>query len=765
MTRSHQILLVTADKSVRNRIQSEFGERSNSFEILTATYTTEVIDLTGSRSIDCIVSTEPIRSDQGMELVQSVRNENPAIPFVLFTSDCTPADISTALTEGITQFVPRAPDNDPYSLLAEQVQRIIDRYRTCERAKELTRITTVIRELDRALVQSQTKDEIDQRVCEIFSESEPYHFAWIGEQDPETDRVEPRASAGVESGYLEEIDITAGEESTGQGPTGEAIRSREIEVMQNIPEDPRFKPWRSEALERGYKSSAAIPLVFEEMLFGVLNVYADRVSAFEQSERELLQEVGENIAAAYHRVQLRSEERRLQRAVEQAEDAIFITDTDGKIRFVNPAFEDLTGYKADEAIGRSHRILKSGEMDESYYEDIWDTILSGQSRTSEIINERKSGERYYVEETVAPLTDVTGDIEGFVGIQHDVTGRKRREQELKERKQKFEGVVENVKHGLVIVQDGIIKYTNPRVGEITGYEPEAVKGEALTMFVAEEDQDAVMEKYRKRVEGKPVKETYEIDLVPREGERIPVEISVGIIEHEGRPATISAIRDITERKERLKQIQMVDRILQHNFNNNMNVVQGYAEIIEDATTGEIASSASKILENSQKLLQTVEKERDVTEFLVSQQETTAVDVGREVEMLVSDMRERHPDAEISTDIQSEVTVRAVPEITRAIEEVLQNAITHADTDSPRIEVQVDGDDETLQISVSDNNPHIPEMERKVLLEDEDVAPLYHGSGIGLWLVNLIVAHSDGVVEVEATKPRGNEVTIQLPVGN
>ena len=765
MTRSLEIVLVGTDELVRHRIQPAFVERSNDFEILTATNTSELLDLMGSRSLDCIISTEPVRSDREKELVQSVRTENPDIPFILFTSECSPAHIRSALNEGITQFVPRVSDDDSASLLVEQVQRNIDRYRAFMGASELDRINTVIRKLDRALVQSQTQDEIDQQVCEIFSDSEPYRFAWIGEQYPETDRVEPRASAGMESGYLDEIVITTGEEQTGLGPTGEAIRSGEIQVMQNIPEDQRYKPWRSEALERGYKSSAAIPLVFEDTLFGVLNVYADRINAFDQSERELLEEVGENIAASYHRVQLRSEERRLKRAIEQAEDAIFITDTDGEIEFVNPAFEELTGFEAEEAIGRNPRILKSDEMDKSYYAEMWDTILSGKSWTDEIVNKHKSGDRYYAKETVAPLTDVKGNIEGFVAVQHDITGRKRREQELKKQKRKFEGVVENVRHGLVIVQDGVIEYTNPRVSEIIGYESESVEGEPLTKFVSEEDQERVMERYRRRVEGESVEEKYEIDLVSREGKRIPVEVSVGVIEYESGPVTITAIRDITERKERLKQIQIVDRILQHNFNNNMNVVEGHAANIRDVTAGEIASSAEKILESSQKLLHTVEKERAVTKFLSTESGMTTQEVGPIVETLVSEIRERHPGAEVSTNIQRGATVRAVPEIILAIEEVIQNAIIHADTDSPRIQVRVDGGDDVTQIRVADNNRHIPEMERKVLLEGEEVAPMYHGSGIGLWLVNLIVAHSDGVVEVEATEPRGNEVSIKLPAGN
>jgi len=125
-----------------------------------------------------------------------------------------------------------------------------------------------------------------------------------------------------------------------------------------------------------------------------------------------------------------SELRRFRNAVEHAGHAILITDTNGVIEYVNPAFEELTGYAADEAVGKTPRILKSGEQDRQFYDRLWETICRGEVWTSEIVNERKSGERFIINQTIAPIQDTDGTIRGFVGMQDEITGRRLREQQL-----------------------------------------------------------------------------------------------------------------------------------------------------------------------------------------------------------------------------------------------------------------------------------------------------------------------------------------------
>ncbi|MFQ5904697.1 MAG: PAS domain S-box protein, partial [Candidatus Binatia bacterium] len=124
-------------------------------------------------------------------------------------------------------------------------------------------------------------------------------------------------------------------------------------------------------------------------------------------------------------------ELRLQRAVlESAANAIMITDREGCISWVNPAFTYLTGYTSEEVIGQNPRLLKSGKQDQSFYQSFWQTILSGQVWHGEIINRRKDGSLYTEEETITPVRDEQDRTSHFVAIKQDITLRKRSEEAL-----------------------------------------------------------------------------------------------------------------------------------------------------------------------------------------------------------------------------------------------------------------------------------------------------------------------------------------------
>jgi len=118
------------------------------------------------------------------------------------------------------------------------------------------------------------------------------------------------------------------------------------------------------------------------------------------------------------------------RAMEVAADAIVITDREGTIQWVNPAFSAMTGYRREEAIGQNLRVLKSGKHDRAFYEQMWQTILSGQVWKGELVNRRKEGSLYHEEMAIAPVRDERGNITHFVAVKQDISERKQFEQQL-----------------------------------------------------------------------------------------------------------------------------------------------------------------------------------------------------------------------------------------------------------------------------------------------------------------------------------------------
>ena len=126
------------------------------------------------------------------------------------------------------------------------------------------------------------------------------------------------------------------------------------------------------------------------------------------------------------------EQTRLQSvALQAAANAIVITDKEGTVIWLNEAFTRLTGYGSEDILGRTIEVLRSGMHDETYYKDMWATILSGNVWEQEIINRRKNGEIYTEFQTITPVVDANGHISHFIAIKQDITEQKRVAEELK----------------------------------------------------------------------------------------------------------------------------------------------------------------------------------------------------------------------------------------------------------------------------------------------------------------------------------------------
>lgn len=113
--------------------------------------------------------------------------------------------------------------------------------------------------------------------------------------------------------------------------------------------------------------------------------------------------------------------RKLSNAIENSPNAVFITDTQGVIEYVNPMYSEITGYSASDVVGNSLRLLNSGETPEEVYEKMWRTVYGGQVWRGEVRNRRKSGEVYWAQESVSPITDDFGVITHFVSVHQDIT--------------------------------------------------------------------------------------------------------------------------------------------------------------------------------------------------------------------------------------------------------------------------------------------------------------------------------------------------------
>jgi PAS domain S-box-containing protein len=166
-----------------------------------------------------------------------------------------------------------------------------------EGLRRTTRALRTLSACNRALLQATAEQAFLQEICQIIVKVGGYRLAWVGYAlEDQAKTVHPVAQAGFEEGYLQTVNITWADAERGRGPTGTAIRTGKTCWVNNMLTDPDYRPWREEALRRGYASSLALPLMQAGQALGALNIYAAEPDAFDAQEVELLEELAGAVA-------------------------------------------------------------------------------------------------------------------------------------------------------------------------------------------------------------------------------------------------------------------------------------------------------------------------------------------------------------------------------------------------------------------------------------------------------------------------------------
>ncbi|MGB9031186.1 MAG: PAS domain S-box protein [Acidobacteriaceae bacterium] len=187
-------------------------------------------------------------------------------------------------------------------------------------------------------------------------------------------------------------------------------------------------------------------------------------------------------------------------AVEHAADGILITDIAGLIQYVNPAFTAMTGYSKEEAVGQNPRFLKSGRQIPAFYQDLWNTLLSGHVWHGEITNRRKDGTLYDEEMRIAPVCEPTGAVTGFIAIKHDVTDHRRAELALQESEERFRTMADGTPSILWVTGvAGEVQFVNRAYKEFFATTSEQVRSGGWQALVHADDQPVYVAAFEQAV--------------------------------------------------------------------------------------------------------------------------------------------------------------------------------------------------------------------------------------------------------------------------
>ncbi len=233
-------------------------------------------------------------------------------------------------------------------------------------------------------------------------------------------------------------------------------------------------------------------------------------------------------------------------ALEAAANAIVITDPNGTIEWVNPAFTAMTGYEQHEAIGRKPSLLKSGAHDERYYRELWETITAGRPWHGELTNRRKDGSLYQEELTITPVRDGTATISHYIAIKQDVTARRASEQALRESEDSFRKLFERNPFPMYVYDATTFAFlaVNDAMVGLYGYSEDEFLAMDLTDIRPAEDRPRLLTYLENRPDHRDGNEGVWVHTL-KDGTAIDVDITTYSLTFRGTPARLVVAQDIT----------------------------------------------------------------------------------------------------------------------------------------------------------------------------------------------------------------------------
>jgi PAS domain S-box-containing protein len=363
-----------------------------------------------------------------------------------------------------------------------------------------------------------------------------------------------------------------------------------------------------------------------------------------------------------------------------------------------------------------------------------------------------------------------GLVFGFVLGLYDIRARRRKEQvehtrvQARADRDRFAALFDNVLDPVVYYEfeagEPVFRAVNSAFEETFGFTDSEVRGRPIDEVIVPPDRLDEATDLNERIE--------DGEAVQRELRRLTASgvrdflVSVVPVDRGERPVGFFIAIDITEQKRRDRRLQVLNRVLRHDLRNAMNVILGYVDLLGDSPES-TERAADVVRRRAEEMVSLSEKARTIEQALdVGDREPGATDVAALVRRRLSSARTDHPELETSTDLPERALarVRDAELLSEAVDNVVENAVAHADRPDPHLDVSIATDEEAVTVRFADNGPGIPREELAVLESDEETQ-LEHLSGLGLWLIDWIVENTDGTATFESAES-GSVVTFHLP---
>jgi nitrogen fixation negative regulator NifL len=475
------------------------------------------------------------------------------------------------------------------------------------------------------------------------------------------------------------------------------------------------------------------------------------------------------------------QELRLQNtALEAAANAILVTDRQGTIVRVNRAFSELTGYTAQEVLGRgTPRIFNSGRQDAAFYERLWATILSGQVWWGEVTNRRKDGRLYIEEQTITPVRNGNGEVTHFIAIKQDISARKASEEALSRSEASYRALVDNAPVGIFRSKaDGTLLAVNPALATMLGYDSNA---ELLTRNLAEVYRSPAERVQAIECRRRGLFENFDVEWKRKDGTVMTVRTTGRALGDPGSPTEVFEVfvEDVTEQRRTDERLRQTDKLttlgglisgVAHELNNPLTVVLGFAHML--ATQSDLPAAVTKKLAL---MKASTERATKIVKNLLTfaRQQPPALTRVRLAELVdqVLQLLEyplRANGVEVIRDFAA-----GTPDITADRDQLLQVALNiiqnamqaMAGCKQKQIVSRIIPTNSGVRLEFQDTGPGIPPgLMARVFEPFFTTKSPGQGTGLGLSICYGIVTSHGGEIVAENVPGGGARFVIKLPVG-